>query len=86
MSDPNQTSIQKTEVLLRELLREVRKLKSENKELTREVQQLRKEAAERPASAKSGLLGNGSTDQLALRQQIMSLIEKIDKHLPGGAS
>jgi len=86
MSEPNLTSIQQTEVLLRELLREVRKIKSENVELTKEVQRLHKEMADRPTSAKSGLLGNGSTDQIALRQQIMSLIDKIDKHLPGGAA
>ena len=84
MSEPNLTSIQQTEVLLRELLREVRNIKSENAELTKEVQRLRKVVAERLAATKSGQLANGSTDQIALRQQIMSLIEKIDKHLPGG--
>lgn len=75
------------EALLKELLREVRKLKAGHQDLQTENERLRREMAETKAGpAQESLFGNGSAERLALRQQIMGLIEKIDKHLPGGNS
>ncbi len=84
MTGTDPTPVQEMETLLKELLREVRKLKSGYQDLQAENDRLRKEISEAKSGPAASLLGNGSAERLALRQQIMGLIEKIDKHLPGG--
>jgi hypothetical protein len=83
MNDQSNTPLLETEELLRELLREVRKMKSDVSSLRQENERLRKELATRETEPASDLFGNGSAEKIALRQQVMSLIDKIDKHLTG---
>jgi regulator of replication initiation timing len=83
MSDHSNSPILETEELLRELLREVRKMKADTASLRLENDRLRKELAQRDSEPAGDLFGNGSTEKIALRQQIMGLIDKIDKHLTG---
>jgi predicted nucleic acid-binding Zn-ribbon protein len=83
MSDHSNSPLLETEELLRELLREVRKMKSDISSLRQENDRLRKELAANDSKPAGDLFGNGSAEKIALRQQIMVLIEKIDKHLTG---
>lgn len=83
MSDHLNSPVTETEELLRELLREVRKMKADLSTLRVENDRLRKELALRDSEPAGDLFGNGSTERMALRQQIMGLIDKIDKHLTG---
>jgi predicted nucleic acid-binding Zn-ribbon protein len=83
MIDHSNSPLLETEELLRDLLREVRKMKSDVSSLRQENERLRNELATRENSSAGDLFGNGSTERMALRQQIMGLIEKIDKHLTG---
>ncbi len=83
MIDHSNSPLLETEELLRDLLREVRKMKSDLSSLRQENDRLRKELAATQSKPTSDLFGNGSTEKIALRQQIMVLIDKIDKHLTG---
>jgi regulator of replication initiation timing len=83
MSDHPNSPLIETEELLRDLLREVRKMKTDVTSLRLENERLRNELASRGTEPAGDLFANGSTEKMALRQQIMSLIEKIDKHLTG---
>ncbi len=83
MSDHLNSPITETEELLRELLREVRKMKADLSALRIENDRLRKELASKESEPAGDLFGNGSAERIALRQQIMGLIDKIDKHLTG---
>lgn len=84
MSDQSKSPLLETEELLRDLLREVRKMKMDVSSLQLENERLQKELMSRATETASNLFANGSTDEkMALRQQITSLIEKIDNHLTG---
>jgi hypothetical protein len=83
MSDHLNSPITETEELLRELLREVRKMKADLSSLRLENDRLRKDLASRESEPAGDLFGNGSAERFALRQQIVGLIDKIDKHLTG---
>lgn len=83
MSDYSNSPVHETEELLRELLREVRKMKADLDGLRSENERLRTQLATRETDHTGDLFGNGSAERLALRQQIMGLIDKIDKHLAG---
>jgi cell shape-determining protein MreC len=83
MIDHSNSPLLETEELLRDLLREVRKMKSDLSSLRQENERLRNELATRENTSASDLFGNGSAEKIALRQQIMVLIDKIDKHLTG---
>jgi len=83
MSDHSNSPVHETEELLRELLREVRKMKADMSGLRLENERLRNELATRETDHTGDLFGNGSAERIALRQQIMGLIDKIDKHLTG---
>jgi len=83
MSDHSNSPLHETEELLRDLLREVRKMKADVSSLQFENERLRKDLTSRATESSSDLFANGSTEKMALRQQITSLIEKIDKHLTG---
>lgn len=88
MSETDSTPSQETELLLRELLREIRKMKAGYTTLQQQNERLRQEIIEaKQVQTQDELpLGGGTTERLALRQQIMGMIEKIDKHLPGATS
>lgn len=83
MSDHPISPVQQTEELLRELLREVRKMKADMSSLRLENERLRSELSNRGSEPTGDLFGNGSAERIALRSQIMGLIDKIDKHLTG---
>jgi predicted nucleic acid-binding Zn-ribbon protein len=83
MSDQSKSPLLETEELLRDLLREVRKMKMDVSSLQLENERLQKELMSRATETASNLFANGSTEKMALRQQITSLIEKIDNHLTG---
>lgn len=83
MSDHSNSPLHETEELLRDLLREVRKMKADVSSLQFENERLRKDLTSRATESSGDLFANGSTEKMALRQQITSLIEKIDKHLTG---
>lgn len=82
MSDQSKSPLLEME-LLRDLLREVRKMKMDVSSLQLENERLQKELMSRATETASNLFANGSTEKMALRQQITSLIEKIDNHLTG---
>jgi hypothetical protein len=58
-------------------------MKADVSSLQFENERLRKDLTSRATESSSDLFANGSTEKMALRQQITSLIEKIDKHLTG---
>jgi regulator of replication initiation timing len=88
MSDTNKNAIQITEELIDEVLKEVRRMKSDIKLLQSENERLRNELNKTRGSGTTQngeMFGMNSAEKLALRQKVLGLIERIDKHLPGGA-
>lgn len=88
MSDTNKNDLQITEELLSEVLMEVRRMKSDFHLLESENERLKNELNKTKTSGSSQngeIFGMNSAEKLALRQKVLGLIERIDKHLPGGA-
>jgi len=89
MSDTNKNGLLITEELLDELLIEVRRMKSDYYQLQSENERLKNEINKTRASTSSQndeIFAMNSAEKLALRQKVLGLIERIDKHLPGGAA
>jgi hypothetical protein len=87
MSDTNKHGLHTTEELLHELLSEVRKMKSDYRQLHIENERLKHELNQitsTPAQSGDDLFAMNSAEKMAFRQKVMGLIERIDKHLPGG--
>jgi regulator of replication initiation timing len=90
MSDTNKQILHTTEELLHELLSEVRKMKSDYRQLQSENERLKVELKNSIPSINGtsngdDLFAMNSAEKMAFRQKVLGLIERIDKHLPGGA-
>ncbi len=70
-----------TEALLQELLEEVRRLKADYRALQAENERLKTILHDKTTVAMGDLFQQSTNEHLAMRQQIMTLISKIDQHL-----